>query len=80
MHSPETYSSEQSGAIGTLVLNEEVCQTVFGQEHIPDKEMDTINMILFVKDRFHISGQAYHELANICKALPRHWKLKESLN
>ena len=72
-----TVQNRQSGVIETSVLNEEACRTVFGQEHILDQEMDIINMILFVKDRFHISGQAYHELAKICKALPRHWKLKE---
>ena len=74
-----TVQNRQSGAIETLVLNEEACRTVFGQEHILDQEMDIINMILFVKDRLHISGQAYHELAKICKALPRHWKLKERI-
>ena len=35
--------------------------------------------ILFVEDRFHVSGQAYHELAKICRALPRHWRIKERI-
>jgi len=50
------------GALETLVLNEEACMDIFGQEHVLEHEMNTINMILFVKDRFHISGQAYREL------------------
>lgn len=71
--------NRQSGAVDTLMLDKEACENVFGQEDISDSEMDTINMILFVKDRFHVSGQAYHELAKICKALPRHWKIKERI-
>ena len=34
-------------------------------------------MIIFVKDRFHIPGHAYHELEKICNALTQHWRLKE---
>ena len=35
-----------------------------------------INMLLFVKDKYDVSGRAYHELASICKQLPRHYKLQ----
>lgn len=74
-----TVQNRQTTAVETLVLNE-ARMDIFGHEHVLEHEMNTINMILFVKDHFHISGQAYHELARICKALPRHWKLKESPN
>lgn len=42
-------------------------------------ELDMLNMILFVKDRCNVSGEAYHQLARICKELPRHWKLKRRI-
>ncbi len=36
-------------------------------------------MILFVKDWYNVSGDAYHELASICKELPWHYKIKQRI-
>ena len=36
-------------------------------------------MILLIKDSYNISGGAYHELAAICKSLPRHYKIKQRI-
>ena len=33
-------------------------------------------MMLYVKDRYCVSGDAYHELAQACKHMPRHYKIK----
>ena len=44
---------------------------------VSEDDVDTLNMLLFVKDRYCISGEAYHELTKICKSLPRTYKLKE---
>lgn len=54
---------------------------MFGQniESVSNDDLDMLNMILFVKDRYNISGEAYHQLARICKDLPRHWKLKRRI-
>lgn len=30
-----------------------------------------------LKDRFQISGEAYHEMTKICKALPRSYLIKQ---
>ena len=38
-----------------------------------------LNMILLIKDSYNISGGAYHELASICKSLPRHYKIKQHI-
>ena len=37
-------------------------------------------MMLYVKDRFSISGRAYHEMAKLCKAMPKHYKLKMKIS
>lgn len=40
----------------------------------------TITMALYIKDRYSISGQAYHEMARIIfKQMPRHYKLKQHI-
>ena len=36
-------------------------------------------MLLYVKDRHNVSGDAYHEMAQLCKTMPRHYKLKQRI-
>ena len=36
--------------------------------------------MLYIKDRYSISGAAYHEMAKVCKEMPRHYKLKEKIS
>ena len=51
------------------------------KKEISDEELDTINMILYVKDRYNISGGgAYHEMAQLLKEMPCHYRLKERIN
>ena len=35
-----------------------------------ESEIDVLNMIIYVKDRFNISSDAYHEMAQLCQAMP----------
>ena len=42
-------------------------------------ECDTISMMLYVKDRYDISNKAYHEMARICRGMPRHYLLKQRI-
>ena len=70
----------KSGDVETIVLNEGRCQEIFGQDSITDDELDMINMLLFVKDKYDVSGRAYHEFASICKQLPRHYKLQRRIS
>ena len=37
-------------------------------------------MMLYVKDRYNVSGTAYHEMARLCKEMPRHLKLKQKIS
>lgn len=38
-----------------------------------------INMMLLIKDKYCISGRGYHEMASVCKEMPRHYKLKRRI-
>ena len=70
----------KTGDVEAIVLNPERSEEVFGQSEITDNELDTINMLLFVKDKYDVSGRAYHEFATVCKQLPRHYKLKRRIS
>ena len=48
-------------------------------ERIGQTEEELILMMLYVKDKYHVSGQAYHEMASLCKQMPRHYKLKRKI-
>ena len=47
--------------------------------NITDVEMDTINMMRYIKDKYNISGGAYHEMTQNCKSMPRHHKIKDCI-
>lgn len=36
-------------------------------------------MMLFLKDRFNVSGLAYHEMAKVCRSMPCHYKIRERI-
>ena len=48
-------------------------------ETISEEQANIVNMLLYVKDRHNVSGDAYHEMAQLCKAMPRHYKLKQRI-
>lgn len=62
----------------TLVDNNNI-QNSSRAETVTDEEIDDINLLLYTKERFNISNEAYHELSMICKELPRSWKVKERI-
>ena len=43
------------------------------------EDFDLINMMLLIKDKHCISGRGYHEMASVCKEMPRHYKLKRRI-
>lgn len=49
------------------------------EETISEEQQSIVNMLLYVKDRHNVSGDAYHEMAQLCKAMPRHYKLKQRI-
>ncbi len=48
-------------------------------ETIRVEQLQVINMMLFVKDKFNISSRAYHELAKVCQSMPRYYKLQQRI-
>lgn len=68
----------KSGEIQTINLDKD---GFLGLEDsgVSEEEVDTINMMLYVKDKFNVSGGAYHEMAQLCRDLPRHYKLKDRI-
>lgn len=49
-------------------------------DRLTEKEADILSMMLYVKDRYNISGGAYHELASLCSEMPRHYRLKDRIS
>ena len=48
-------------------------------EELGEQEADLVSMMLHVKDKYNISGSAYHELASLCREMPRHYRLKQRI-
>ena len=44
-----------------------------------DKDIERINLLLYTKDRFGTSNQAYHEVAMLCKDMPRSCQITERI-
>ena len=42
-------------------------------------ETDQVLLMLYIKDRYAISHSAYHEMAKICKGLPRQCQLQRKI-
>ena len=36
--------------------------------------------MIYDKDRFNISGDAYHDMTQLCRSMPRHYKLKDGIS
>ena len=45
-----------------------------------ENDFNRLNMMLFVKDSYNISGNAYHEFAKLTKEMPRHYRLKRRIS
>lgn len=55
----------QTDQLETIVRDDSnICEALHVHEEDPSKEdVEVINMMLYTKDRFHVSGGAYHEMA-----------------
>ena len=60
-----------------IVLHKDI-ESAVGEE-LADDERNVLSMMLYVKDRFSISGTAYHEMAKVCRAMPRHYRIKQKI-
>ena len=50
-----------------MILNSD---EVFGENFEIANQDDIDRILMFVKDRFNVSGEAYHQMAQVCKAMP----------
>ena len=74
-----TVQNNTTGSTEVININPE---ELFGPQGslASEKDVDILNMMLYVKDKYNISGTAYHEMAQLCKNMPRHYKLKERIS
>lgn len=57
---------------GEITMVDVFTANLLGVQQDPpaDTVLDTLNMMLFIKDRFNISGKADHEIAQLCETMP----------
>lgn len=59
------------------IMMENVKDLVGSSFEVEPDDIDRLDMILLIKDSYRVSDAAYHEMAQLCKSLPRHYKLKD---
>ena len=70
-----TITNDETGDAETIKLDtEEIFHGEEGQE-----ELDKLDMAIYIKDKYNISGNAYHEMAQLFKEMPRHYKIKDRI-
>ena len=69
--------NKRTGEVETVALNSDV----LGEDAsaMSQDDLDMLHMMLYIKDKFNVSGEAYHRMARLCKAMPRHYKLKQRI-
>ncbi len=67
-------SRKQTIKLGSI---EEALHTEGGS--IEQPELDMVTMMLYIKDRYSVSGSAYHEMAKVCADMPRHYQVKKKI-
>ena len=73
--------SAETGAVQHIGINQDIVNALGVSEGaIDEDDLDRVNMMLSVKDRFNVSGRAYHEMAKVCKAMPRHYMIKKKIS
>ena len=68
-----------NGVPETITLRSDHLGEYSEDENMDEQYSDKITMALYIKDRYSISGQAYHEMASIFKQMPRHYRLKQRM-
>ena len=75
-----TVMNTQTNKVESLSIRKDIEEALNIQgEEISERDANLVSMMLYVKDRYNISGSAYHELASLCQEMPRHYRLKERI-
>ena len=61
-----------------ITLHHHSIEHALGEE-LQEEDKDMLSMMVYVKDRFSVSGAAYHEMAKVCREMPRHYKIKQKI-
>ena len=70
----------RTGTTESVTFSQAECQGLLGSTEEPNQdEVDVVNMMLYVKDCYCISGDGYHEMALACKSMPRHYRIKTKI-
>ena len=70
--------NKETGNIEQISLNRQDMEELFGSgSQITESEIDKLNMMLYVKDRYNVSDGAYHEMAKICREMPQQYPRTE---
>ena len=69
---------KRTGKVEVVKLLDHQRDELFGKDVTGD-DIDMVNMLLYIKDRYNVSGGAYHEMTKICKSLPRSYKMKRRI-
>lgn len=73
-----TLCDDCSGAVTTIDMR--TANSLGPQQDSPtDTELVTLNMMLFITDKFNISDRAYHGMAQLCSTMSRHYQLKQRI-
>ena len=66
----------------TLIEKEEFNESFLGpSDSTPeqDQQLDNVDLLLYIKDKFHVSDRAWHEISQISKELPTKCTLKQRI-
>ncbi len=71
-----------TGDIESVTLDQGDSEAILGPDaaSIRESDLDIISIMLYAKDKYDVSGNAYHEMARICKEMPRHYQLKKRIS
>ena len=75
-----TAISMATGKAESIDLPNSALADLFRHEEVDENDVDAVNMMLYIKDWHNISHEAYHELAKLCKEMPRHYRLKQRIS
>ena len=70
--------NDQTSKTETITLETPTIHNI--QDSLNETKLDILNMMLYIKDKYNISGSAYHEMAQLCKEMPRHYQLKQRIS
>ena len=73
-------SDECTGLIDNIIVTKDLVNSLglrLTDEEVTPDSIDSVSMMLYIKNRYSVSGSAYHEMASLCSQMPHHYHLKK---